>query len=165
MNIQFTSPGEHPEGTAFNLLKQAWAPLWNPRLEENIRQFDSDVTKHPHTVGACTFVTCLESEPVGVGSYDPRPKPARGLIGWNCVIPKCQRQGIGKTQILEILRIFRSLGIQKACVTTTDEDFCVPAQRTYEACGFVKVRKTEDSNIEYELELKDCTTKPSTTTE
>lgn len=153
MNIQFKSPKEYPPGTVFGLLKRAWAPIWDPKLEHNIRQFDLDVTKHPDTVGACTFVTSLDSEPVGMGSYDPRQKPERGLIGWNCVVPEHQRKGIGKAQILEILRIFCSKGIRKACVTTTDEDFFFPAQRAYETCGFVKMRKTEDNNIEYELEL------------
>jgi len=149
MGLRFTSPRKHPAGTVFRLLKLAWEPLWNPKLEENIRQFDSE----PHTVGACTFVTCLHSQPVGMGSYDPRQKPERGLIGWNCVVPEHQGEGIGKAQIHEILRIFRSKGIRKACVTTTDEDFFVPAQRTYNACGFVRVHKTENNNIEYELEL------------
>jgi len=79
--------------------------------------------------------------------------PAQGLIGWNCVVPNHQRQGIGKAQILEMLRIFRRLGIQRACVTTMNDDFSIPEQRTYEACGFIKARKTEDNNIEYEIEL------------
>jgi len=153
MNIHFTSPAKHPAGTVFNLLRQAWTPLWNPKLEENIRRFDNEVAEQPRTVGACTFVTCLESEPVGMGSYDPRQAPAQGLIGWNCVVPNHQRQGIGKAQILEMLRIFRRLGIQKACVITMNDDFSTPAQRTYEACGFIKARKTEDNNIEYEIEL------------
>lgn len=153
MNIQFTSPAEHPAGIVFQLLREAWAPLWNPMLEENVRRFDSDIAEQPHTVGACTFVTCLGSEAVGMGSYDPSQKPARGLIGWNCVVPTYQRRGIGKAQIMEILRIFRSLGIQIACVTTTDDEFFVPAQRTYEACGFVKVHETADNNFEYELKL------------
>ena len=154
MGLRFTSPREHPAGTVFSLLKQAWEPLWNPALEENIRQFDREVTEYPNAVGACTFVTCLDAEPVGMASYDPRQKPERGLIGWNCIVPEHQRKGFGKAQVQEILRIFRSKGIRKACVTTTDEDFFVPAQRTYEACGFVRVRKTEDNNIEYELKLE-----------
>ena len=153
MNIRFTSPTEHPPGTVFDLLKRTWAPLWNRKLEENIRNFDSDVTKYPDSVGACTVVTCLGPEPVGIASYDPRQRPERGLIGWNCVVPEHQGKGIGKAQIQEILSIFRSKAIRKACVTTTDEDFFVPAQRMYEACGFAKVRKTEDNNIEYELDL------------
>ena len=153
MELHFTSPRKHPAGMIFRLLKLAWEPLWNPKLEENIRQFDSEVTEQADTVGACAFVTCLDSEPVGMGSYDPRQEPERGIIGWNCIVPEHQGKGLGKAQIQEILRIFRSRGIRKACVTTTDEEFFVPAQRTYEACGFVRVRKTKDNNIEYELEL------------
>ena len=153
MDIQFTSPTEHPQGTLFDLLKRSWAPLWEPKLEEKIRQFDSDVSDYPETVGACTFLTCLSSEPVGVGSYDPRPGPERGMIGWNCVVPEHQGKGIGKAQILEILRILRSWGIRKACVITADEDFYVPAQRLYEACGFTRVHTSRNNNLAYELKL------------
>lgn len=154
MDICFTSPREHPPRTVFGLLKRSWTPLWNPRLEENVRQFDCEVTEHPDTVGACTFITCLDFEPVGMASYDPRPQPERGLIGWNCIVPEHRGKGFGTAQIREILRIFQSRAIRKACVTTTDEEFFAPAQRMYEACGFVKTGKTRDNNVEYELELE-----------
>jgi GNAT superfamily N-acetyltransferase len=153
MKLRFTSPLEHPPRMVFGILRRAWDPLWNPGLEEKIRRFDCEVTEKPETVGACTFITCLGSEPVGMASYDPRPGPERGIIGWNGVVPEHQGKGIGKKQIQEILRILRGRGFYKVFVTTTDGDFFVPAQRTYEACGFVRVRKTEDNNIEYELEL------------
>jgi ribosomal protein S18 acetylase RimI-like enzyme len=153
MKLQFTSPREHLPRTVLGLLKRAWAPLWNPVLEEKIRQFDCEVTEQPETVGACTFITCLDSQPVGMASYDPRQGPDRGIIGWNCVLPEHQGKGIGKKQIQEILRIFRSRGIRKACVTTSDGEFFVPAQHTYEACGFLRIRKIENNNIEYELDL------------
>ena len=90
MELRFTSPRKHPAGTVFRLLKLAWEPLWNPKLENNIRQFDSEVTEHPDTVGACTFVTCLDFEPAGMVSYDPRQEPERGIIGWNCVVARRQ---------------------------------------------------------------------------
>jgi GNAT superfamily N-acetyltransferase len=155
MPIAFTSPSEHPPGTAFRLLKAAWAPLWNPALEENIRAFDLEVTGHPDMVGACTFVSCLDGEPIGMASFDPRPGPYRGIIGWNCIVPEHQGKGFGKAQILEVLRRFGERGIRRACVTTTDEAFFVPAQRTYESCGFTIARRTADNNIEYELHLID----------
>ncbi len=151
--LRFTSPKDHAPRTVFGLLKRAWDPLWNSRLEEKIRQFDGEVTEQPETVGACTFITCLGSQPVGMASYDPRQGPDKGIIGWNCVVPEHQGKGIGKKQIWEILRIFRVRGIRKACVTTTDAEFFVPAQRMYEGCGFVRKRKTENNNIEYELDL------------
>ena len=153
MPIAYTSPEEHPPGTAFRLLKTAWAPLWNPTLEANIRAFDLEVTNQPETVGACTFITCLDGVPIGVASSDPRPGPERGIIGWNCIVPEHQGKGFGKAQILEVLRRFEARGIRRACVTTTDEAFFVPAQRTYESCGFTVARRTAENNIEYELEL------------
>ena len=144
-----------PDQTVFHLLQAAWFPLWNPVLQEKIRQFDGDVTAHPETVGACTFIACLHGKPIGMASFDPRQHPERGIIGWNCVVPAYQGKGFGTRQILELLRLFRELGFRRAWVTTADEEFFVPAQRTYEACGFVRVRKTEASNIEYEFELKE----------
>lgn len=154
MQFRFTSPTCHPPGTVLELLKLSWAPLWNPGLAGNIRRFDSEVTACPDTVGACTFITSVDAGAIGMASYDPRQQPERGVIGWNCVVPEHQGKGLGKAQIQEILRIFRTRRIRTACVTTTDEDFFVPAQRTYESCGFVAVRRTADNNIEYELELR-----------
>ena len=153
MAMRFTSPTEHPPGTVFLLLRQAWVPLWNPTLEANIRAFDLEVAECPDTVGACTFVTCLGDAPIGMASFDPRPGPERGIIGWNCIVPEHQGKGFGKAQILEVLRRFEARGIRRACVTTTDEAFFVPAQRTYESCGFTVARRTAENNIEYELEL------------
>jgi len=88
-----------------------------------------------------------------MGSYDPRQGPERGIIGYNCVVPEHQRKGIGCLQIQEILRIFRDKGFAKACVTTGDDDFFVPAQRMYEACGFVRMGQAKEDNIAYELAL------------
>jgi len=153
LELDFTSPQEHPPGTVFELLRRAWAPLWNPGLEANIRAFDTDVTDEPATVGACTFITCLDGLPVGMASYDPRQGPERGIIGWNGVVPEQQRRGFGTRQIRELLRIFRHRGFRKACVTTGQEDFFVPAQRMCEACNFLDVGRTEDDNIAYELQL------------
>ena len=98
-----------------------------------------------------SHITCLDGVPIGMASYDPRQIPERGIIGYNCIVPEHQGKGLGKQQIMEVLRLFRSRGARRACVTTTNDGFFVPAQRTYEACGFVQVRKTEDNNIEYEL--------------
>lgn len=88
-----------------------------------------------------------------MGSYDPREEPERGIVGWNCILPGHRGKGYGRAQIEEILRIFRSRGIRKAFVITLDADLYVPAQRMYEACGFVRARTTEERRIEYELEL------------
>lgn len=162
MSIRFEPATDYPAGTALCLLKQAWSPLWSPDLEENIARFDAEVLGCPGTIGACTFITTMDGLPVGMASYDLRQKPDRSEIGWNCVIPQYQRKGIGRAQIEEILRVFRKHHVRTACVTTTNEGFFAPAQRTYEACGFVVARRTENNNLEYELILENCTATEST---
>ena len=104
-------------------------------------------------MGACNFITCLDEKPIGVGSFDPRGKPEKGLIGWNCIVPEYQGKGYGKAQIEKTLGAFREIGIKKALVNTCDEEFYVPAQMKYEACGFKVIRKTDGNIIEYELHL------------
>jgi len=153
MPLEYTLPTQHSPGTVLRLLKQAWQPIWNPKLAAKLRRFDGEVTRNPDTVGACTFITCIDGQPVGMGSYDPRQGPERGIIGYNCVVPEHQRKGIGCLQIQEILRIFRDKGFVKACVTTGDHNFFVRAQRMYEACGFVRVGHVQDDKIDYELAL------------
>ena len=71
------------------------------------------------------------------------------------IVPEYQRRGFGKEQIQELLRIFRSRGFHTAFVLTSSDPFYVPAQRTYESCGFVLVRTTADNNLEYELKLEE----------
>jgi len=67
-----------------------------------------------------------------------------------------QNRGFGKQQIFEILNRFRSMGIQKAKVSTCSHPFFVPAQRMYISCGFIEIgRRPWDGNtsqyiIEYE---------------
>ena len=126
--LQFTSPTEPEPGTVFALLSRSWRPLWNPELEDNLRRFDREVYESPETVGACTFITCLGDQPIGMASYDPRQGPERGIIGYNCIVPVHQRKGYGRRQIREILRIFRRRHIRKAWVTTSEAEFFIPAQ-------------------------------------
>jgi len=153
MNLYYTSPQEYPSGKLYELLSRSWSPVWNRTLEEEIHRFVADVTTFPESIGSCVFITCLGAKTVGMASYDPRQHPVCGLIGWNCVVPEHRRKGIGTAQIHEILRIFRSEGFYSARVITMDEDFYVPAQRTYESCGFVRKRKTADNRLEYERHL------------
>jgi GNAT superfamily N-acetyltransferase len=147
--IRFTPISAHQAGIVFALLSKSWKSLWNPELENKLRNFDRDVFQNPATVGACTFVTCVAGEPVGMASYDPRQGPEVGIIGYNCVVPNHQRRGYGKQQVHEILRIFRQRHFKKAFVSTGDDPFFVPAQRMYQACGFREARR-EAGRIDYE---------------
>ena len=65
-------------------------------------------------------------------------------IGHNCVLPEFQRRGFGKRQVLEVLRRLQEKGVRKACVSTGEDPFFLPAQRMYLACGFREVERRKD---------------------
>jgi ribosomal protein S18 acetylase RimI-like enzyme len=102
----------------------------------NWEDFDRGVFDHPETLGRCAFVSRLGCEAVGLASYDPRLWPAYGVVGQNCVLPEYRSRGIGRRQILEILRRFREAGFEAARVTTSEHPFFQPALRLYKALGF-----------------------------
>ena len=157
--LTFTSITDHPPGTIFFLLSRSYAPIFNDELEDNLRNADLETFDNPDTIGACTFITCLDGKPIGMACYDPRQGPQLAIIGHHCILPEFQRRGFGRQQILEILRRLESRGFSKVVVTTSDHPFFKPAQEMYQACGFHQARRfrqKHDSDchtIEYQLEL------------
>jgi GNAT superfamily N-acetyltransferase len=156
--IKFTLISDHQPGTILSLLRESYAPIWNPRMEANYRQVDRDTFANP-AITACSFITCLDDQPIGFAGYDPRPAPELAIIGHNCIIPQFRRRGFGRQQIGEILHRLQGLRIQKVVVTTSDHPFFVPAQKMYLACGFKESRRfyesldSESLTIEYQLDL------------
>ena len=142
MPLRFTSPHDQPPGTILSLLLRSYAalveaePKCRGRVEPKWAEFDREIFAHPDTIGSCVFLSRADDELVGFGSYDPRQKPAFGIVGHNCVLPEFRGRGYGAAQVLEILRRFRELGIRKARVTTGAHPFFLPARRMYAACGF-----------------------------
>jgi len=86
---------------------------WLPEVAE-WEQFDQEVVDHPHTVGACVFLSSVEACVVGFGSYDPRRAPEFGPRGHSCIIPEYHGRGLGKLQIREILRRLSARGSHTA---------------------------------------------------
>jgi GNAT superfamily N-acetyltransferase len=165
VELKYTSPFEREPGIISGLLHQSYAELvraqpepWEPE-KENWEEFDRSVFENPETVGACTFLTWFGKDIVGFFSFDPRPAPAYGVIGHNCILPEYRNRGFGKRQIFEILRQFEQMGIRQAKVSTTDQPFFVPAQKMYTACGFIEVKRTpldrdpKQNIIYYEMEI------------
>lgn len=165
MHLQHTSPFVRERGIISSLLHESYAELVasEPALWEsekaNWEESDRAVFDHPDTVGACTYLSWRESELVGFFSFDPRPAPAYGVIGHNCILPAYRGRGFGKEQIDEVLRRFRQMGIRNARVSTNDHPFFVPAQRMYTACGFAETKRVpwerdpERNMIHYEMSL------------
>jgi GNAT superfamily N-acetyltransferase len=114
--------------------------IWDGE-RRNWEDFDRGVFDYPETVGSCAFVSRLGGEVAGLASYDPRNWPAYGLVGQNCVLPDYRNRGIGRRQILEILRRFREAGFGAARVTSSEHPFFRPALRMYHALGFRETRR------------------------
>jgi len=163
--IAFTPFAEHGPGIVLSLLSRSYAaylaldPQAARTWPADWAAYDEEVFRHPDTVGACGFVTCLDGEPIGFASWDPRGYPT-GVIGHNCVLPAFQGRGYGTVQIRRVLELLRARGFRQARVTTGDHPFFHPAQGMYAAHGFREVgRGHRDPRvslrmIEYELSLQ-----------
>lgn len=142
------------------MLSQSFADIWNDELQQKLRKGDREVYENPDTIGACTFITTLNAQSVGMASYDPRQAPEIGIVGYNFILPKFQGRGYGKMQIEEILRRLRQMGIKRAVVTTSEHPCFIPAQRTYLACGFKETKRYKTArdprynSIDYEIQLQ-----------
>jgi GNAT superfamily N-acetyltransferase len=166
--IAFTPFAEHEPGLILSLLSRSYAPYLalDPQAAQawpgDWATYDREVYQRLDTVGACGFVTCLEGEPIGFASWDPRGRPT-GIVGHNCVLPAFQERGYGTMQISRVLETLRGHGFAQARVTTGDHPFFVPAQRMYAACGFQEIARGQRDPrvalrmIDYQLSLRDAT--------
>ena len=157
--VEFTGIAGYEAGIVHSLLCRSFAELLNDALEEKIKSFDKDIFENPDTIGACTFISTLGGEAVGMASWDPRQGPAVGVIGYNCILPEYQGKGFGTAQIKEILRRLKKDGFKKVMVRTGEHPFFVSAQKMYAACGFSEKKRYETGDqpgygtIDYEIEV------------
>ena len=162
--LEFTPFAAHAPGILYSLLSRsyegyfAFDPDARDAWHKDWRGFDELVFQNLDTVGKCGFVSVLDGAVVGFSSWDPRGFPL-AIIGHNCVAPEYGGAGFGMAQINETLRIVKAQGFTRARVTTGDHPFFIPAQRMYEGCGFVEVRRNTSSpqtsvlTIDYKIEL------------
>jgi GNAT superfamily N-acetyltransferase len=166
MNLTFNEVAKYEPGIIRDLLFSCYEQILDNDLQEQFRQFDQDVFENLGTVGACTFITTIGRQIIGMGSYDPRQAPELGIIGHNCILPEQQGNGYGKRQILEIIRRLKFRHIKRATVTTSEHPFFKPACAMYLACGFSELERKQENpqnmykKIHYEMELgvivKEC---------
>ena len=145
MNLIFNEVAKYEPGIIRDLLFASYARILDDGLQEQFLQFDRDVFENLGTVGACTFITTLGRQIIGMASYDPRQAPELGIIGHNCILPEQQGRGYGKQQILEIIRRLKLRYIKRATATTSEHPFFKPACRMYLSCGFDEVEKNVSS--------------------
>lgn len=147
MRLEFTTINNHEPGILSSLLIQSYADLiksdpthWEPE-KNNWIEFDRDAFGNPKTIGACVFLSWHDRKLIGFGSFDPRQRPAFGIIGHNCILPEYRKKDFGKQQVMEILKRFIELEIKTAKVTTNDNSFFLSAQKMYESCGFNEISR------------------------
>jgi GNAT superfamily N-acetyltransferase len=147
MMLAFTPITQHKPGLIASLLLQSYAEILSiekqywPQEEENWLRFDREVFENPNTIGRCVFITSWEDLAIGLGSFDPRPKPEFGIIGHNCIVPQFRGHGYGKQQVLEILNRLRWLGIKRAVASTSEHPFFRLAQKMYLSCGLEESKR------------------------
>lgn len=139
--IRFTSFHQHSPGLLFDMLMKCYAAL--PEIanveKASWKAYDDSVFTEPDTIGKCGFVSCLEEQPVGFASWDPRNHPDYVIIGHNCILPEFQERGYGRLQVIEMLKRFETMRFREVKVTTGSVPFFVPAQRMYLSCGFKEI--------------------------
>jgi RimJ/RimL family protein N-acetyltransferase len=146
--LAFTPITQHKPGLIASLLQESYAEIlaaekryWRQE-EVNWQQFDRDVFENPDTIGRCVFITTWENRPIGLGSFDPRPKPEFGIIGHNCIVPQFRGRGFGNQQVFEMLSRLRALQIKRVIATTSEHPFFQPAQRMYLSCHFEETKRS-----------------------
>ncbi|MBN1804724.1 MAG: GNAT family N-acetyltransferase [Sedimentisphaerales bacterium] len=155
----FNKIDKYKPGIIYRLLSQSYEEILDQQLKQQFQQFDRDVFENPDTIGACTFITTLGIDNIGMASYDPREAPEQAIIGHNCVLPQYRKNGYGKKQILEIIKRLKLRNVSSILVSTSENPFFEPAQKIYLSCGFTELERKKRQpydkykTIYYELKL------------
>ena len=159
MKILFNDVSVYTEGLISSLLEQGYKgiSITTENDRQDFMQFDKDVAKHPQWIGRYVFFTTMDGEPVGFVSFDPRQKPT-AIIGHNTISPEFKGKGLGEQQMLHALDEIKKQGFTKAVVSTCNNDYFIPAQKMYKACGFQETGTfykdgTETEMVGYKLDL------------
>ena len=157
--LTFNKIDKYEPGVIYSLLSRSYEEILDQQLQQQFQQFDKAVFENPDTVGACTFITSLGMDIIGMASYDPRQAPEHAIIGHNCVLPQYRKNGYGKKQILEIIKRLKLRNVSRILASTSEHPFFEPAQKIYLSCGFTELERKkrqpqdQDKTIYYELKL------------
>ena len=156
--MKYVTIDNYGTGVVFELLSRSFEPLMNLELEAKLRRYDDEIFENRQTVGASLLLTQDEDKLIGLASWDPRKFP-NAIVGYNCILPEFQGKGLGKRQMLELIRQLKESGFTEMIATTGDHPFYIPSQKMYESCGFIEIQrniKSSDSrygSIDYHLVL------------
>ena len=80
------------------------------------------------------FITCLNGEPIGFVTWDPRNRPDYVEIGHNGIREKYKGNGYGHRQLTEALNRIKSYTGLKRIIVCTNSNLVAP--KNYESVGF-----------------------------
>lgn len=148
--IEFKKISDFPRGTLYDILRDAYsydarnAWLW----DANWRETDDFFCDHPEIADQYGLVTCLDEEPIGFVTWDPRHRPDYVEIGHNGIRERYKRRGYGHMQLMEALRRIRAYEGLKRIIVGTNANLAAP--RNYESAGFALYdRRPNDTESAY----------------
>ena len=147
--VEFKKFSDFPRGTMYDILVDAYS--FDPRnrqiWDSNWKESDDFFYDHPEIADQYGLITCLQGEPIGFVTWDPRNRPAYVEIGHNGIREKYKGRGYGHLQLEEALRRIRTYEGLKRIIVCTNSSLVAP--RNYESVGFVlydrKPNETESS--------------------
>ena len=94
------------------------------------------------------LVTCIDGEPIGFVTWDPRNRPEYVEIGHNGIREKYKRQGYGHRQLEEAVRRIKKYKGLKRIIVCTNSNLAAP--KNYESVGFTLYdRKPNETESTY----------------
>ena len=147
--IEFRKITDFPRGTLYDILADAYSydqrnqQIWDTDWKET----DDFFYGNPDIAGKYGLVTCLDGEPIGFVTWDPRHRPEYVEIGHNGIREKNKRRGYGRMQLEEALRRIKAYEGLKRIIVCTNSNLAAPGN--YESAGFVlydrKANETESA--------------------
>ena len=134
--IEFRKVSHFPRGTLYEILVDAYS--FDARNRQNWdtdwKQTDNFFYDNPEIADKYGLVTCLDGEPIGFVTWDPRNLPDYVEIGHNGIREKYKGRGYGRLQLEEALRRIREYKGLKRIIVVTNSNLIAP--KNYESAGF-----------------------------
>ena len=147
--IEFRKISDFPRGTLYDMLADAYSfdernrQIWDTDWKET----DDFFYDNPEIADKYGLVTCLDGEPIGFVTWDPRHRPEYVEIGHNG-IKQYKGRGYGRMQLEEALRRIRQYEGLKRIIVCTNGNLVAP--RNYESAGFTLYdRKPNNTETAY----------------
>ena len=135
--IEFRKITDFPRGTLYDILADAYSfDERNRRIwDADWKQTDGFFYDNPEIADKYGLVICLDGEPIGFVTWDPRNIPDHVEIGHNGIREKYKGRGYGRLRLEEALRRIRGYKGLKRIIVVTNGNLI--AAKNYESAGFV----------------------------